>query len=192
MKTIFFDVDTQLDFVYPAGGLAVPGAENIVGNLAKLTSFAASHSHQIVSTADAHSEDDPEFKVWKPHCVVGTTGQQKCSATLLPPRQVLNGDVAGVLSAPQIVVEKQMLDCFANPNLRPLLKLLAADRYVVYGVVSEFCVKCAALGLLETGARVELVSDAIKCLDPAAEKALIEEFCQRGGQMTTTQEVLSS
>ena len=59
MKTVFFDVDTQLDFVFPAGALAVPGAENIVDNLAKLTRYAAAHSHQIVSTADAHSEDGP-------------------------------------------------------------------------------------------------------------------------------------
>jgi nicotinamidase/pyrazinamidase len=186
MKTVFFDVDTQLDFVYPAGALAVPGAQTIVENLASLTRYAAQSSHQIVSTADAHSEDDAEFKVWKPHCVVGTTGQQKCALTLLPSRQTLYGDVRAALSAAQIVVEKQMLDCFTNANLRPLLSLLAADRYVVYGVVSEFCVQCAALGLLEIGARVEVVSDAIKCLDPVAERALLEEFCQRGGNVTTT------
>ena len=166
MKTIFFDVGTQLDFVYPAGALYVPGAENIVGNLTKLTRYAAEKSYQIIATMDAHSEDDAEFKVWKPHCVVGTTGQQKCAGTIAPE---------------QIVIEKQRLDCFSNPKLRPLLSELAADRYVVYGVVSELCVKCAALGLLETGARVELVTDAIQCLDPAAERALIEEFTARGG-----------
>jgi nicotinamidase/pyrazinamidase len=181
VKTIFFDVDTQLDFVYPAGALAVPGAEKIVENLAKLTRYAAQNSHQIISTADAHSEDDAEFKFWKPHCVVGTTGQQKCAATLLAERQTLSGDVARSRLGAQIVVEKQMLDCFTNPNLRPLLNTLGAGRYVVYGVVSEYCVKCAALGLLATGARVELVTDAIQCLDPAAERALIEEFRSRGG-----------
>lgn len=174
MKTAFFDVDTQLDFMFPAGALYVPGAESIVENLRNLTRFAAGNQYQIISTADAHTEDDPEFKVWKPHCVAGTTGQQKCAATLLP-----------AASAQQIMIEKQQLDCFTNPNLRPLLQKLAADRYVVYGVVSEYCVKCAALGLLETGARIELVSDAIKCIDPAAERALIEEFTIRGGHMTT-------
>jgi nicotinamidase/pyrazinamidase len=183
MKTIFFDVDTQLDFVFPAGALYVPGAENIVDNLGKLTRFAASHSYQIISTADAHTEDDPEFKIWKPHCVAGTVGQQKCAATLLLQRTILTSALS---LAPQIIVEKQMLDCFTNPNLRPLLASLAADRYVVYGVVSEYCVKCAALGLLETGARVELVSDAIQTLDPAAERALFAEFSGHGGYITNT------
>ena len=185
MKTIFFDVDTQLDFVFPAGALAVPGAENIVDNLGKLTRYAASHSHQIISTADAHTEDDPEFKVWKPHCVAGTVGQQKCAVALLPQAQALNQNLQDFVSVPQIIVEKQMLDCFTNPNLLPLLRSLAADRYVVYGVVSEYCVKCAALGLLDTGARVNLVSDAIRTLDPSAERALVEEFIARGGHMIT-------
>jgi nicotinamidase/pyrazinamidase len=196
MKTVFFDVDTQLDFVYPAGALAVPGAENIVENLGKLTRYAGAHSCQIISTADAHREDDPEFKVWKPHCVVGTTGQLKCAATLLPKTQTListpGQDVAPFQSAPQILVEKQKLDCFTNANLWPLLKLLAAERYVVYGVVSEYCVQLAALGLLEAGnASVELVSDAISSLDKAAERALIELFTQRGGKLTKTSAVIN-
>ncbi len=191
MKTIFFDVDTQLDFVFPAGALAVPGAENIVGNLGQLTRYAAAHAHQIISTADAHTEDDPEFKVWKPHCVAGTVGQQKCAVTLLPQNQTLTAEVDRLRSTPQIIVEKQMLDCFTNPNLRPLLKLLTVDRYVVYGVVSEYCVQCAALGLLQIGGRVELVSDAIQTLDQAAERALIEQFSAAGGYVTTTAAVVS-
>jgi nicotinamidase/pyrazinamidase len=191
MKTIFFDVDTQLDFVFPAGALAVPGAENIVSNLDRLTRYAAAHAYQIISTADAHTEDDPEFKVWKPHCVAGTVGQLKCAVTLLPQHERLDRQVQDFFSVPQIIVEKQMLDCFTNPNLRPLLSLLAAKRFVVYGVVSEYCVRCAALGLLETGARVELVSDAIQSLDPSAERALVEEFRNCGGRMTTTAAVIN-
>lgn len=183
MKTVFFDVDTQLDFVFPAGALYVPGAENRVGHLAALTRYAAAHSLPIISTADAHTEDDAEFKIWKPHCVAGTVGQQKCAATLLAKSHVVDESLT---LGPQIVVEKQMLDCFTNVHLRPLLAKLAAGRYVVYGVVSEYCVKCAVMGLLETGARVELVSDAIQTLDPAAERALIEEFQARGGHVTTT------
>ena len=30
MKTVFMDVDTQLDFLYPAGALYVPGAERLI------------------------------------------------------------------------------------------------------------------------------------------------------------------
>ena len=196
MKTIFFDVDTQLDFLYPAGALHVPGAENIVKPLAELTRFAAANRIQILSTADAHAEDDAEFKTWRPHCVVGTVGQQKISATLLPKAVVLSTASdslpriqADVHGAPQIIVEKQMVDCFTNPNLRPLLNLVKASRYVVYGVIAEYCVQCAAFGLLETGVRVDLVTDAIQSLSSAEGREIIERFQAHGGELTTVANV---
>ena len=37
MKTIFYDVDTQNDFMKEDGALYVPGAESIKENLEKLT-----------------------------------------------------------------------------------------------------------------------------------------------------------
>ena len=40
MRTVFFDVDTQIDFVYPAGALYVPGAESIVPLIARLNAAA--------------------------------------------------------------------------------------------------------------------------------------------------------
>src|SRR5579884_723907 len=120
MKTVFFDVDTQLDFLYPAGALYVPSAKEMIPALAKLTHFAVENRIQIISTADAHTEDDPEFKIWKPHCVAGTAGQQKANATRVAGATVLR-DVSDS-SAPQIIVEKQKLDAFSNPNLRPLLE----------------------------------------------------------------------
>ena len=42
MKTVFFDVDTQIDFLYPAGALYVPGAEKVVEQIAALNRFAGS------------------------------------------------------------------------------------------------------------------------------------------------------
>lgn len=192
METVFFDVDTQLDFLLPSGALPVPGAEDLVKPLTELTRFANAHRIQIISTADAHTENDAEFKKWKPHCVAGTIGQRKIASTLLS-RPIVLGSAAGALEqsasrlkdASQIIVEKQMLDCFTNPNLRLLLDLLEADRYVVYGVVTEYCVRCAAFGLLDAGARVELVTDAIRSLQPADERETIESFQAQGGKLTT-------
>ncbi len=187
MKTVFFDVDTQLDFLYPAGALYVPGAEEIVKSLAELTNFAAANQIQIVSTMDAHSEDDLEFKTWKPHCVAGTNGQQKAGVTLLNQRAILGSKN----DAAQIIVEKQTIDCFSNPGLGPFLEHLKADRFVVYGVATEVCVQCAAFGLLKTGARVELVNEAIKGLSEAAERDMIERFRTLGGSTVKLSDVLA-
>jgi nicotinamidase/pyrazinamidase len=188
MKTIFFDVDNQLDFLYPAGSLYVPGAEEILPALAKLTQYAKENQIQIISTADAHTENDPEFETWKPHCIVGTVGQQKSAATLAVAQPSILSSTSRSTAAPspQIIVEKQHYDCFTNPNLAPLLASLRAERYVVYGVVSEICVRSAVFGLLATGGRVELVTDAIRHLNPTAYQTMLDEFRAEGGVVTTT------
>jgi nicotinamidase/pyrazinamidase len=198
VKTVFFDVDTQIDFLFPAGALYFPGAEKILKTLGALTRFAAANRLPIISTADAHSEDDLEFQTWKPHCVVGTAGQQKAGDTLLNQPLVLSTDTSSlnairsrIADATQIIVEKQMLDCFTNPNLRPLLKLIDANRYIVYGVATEHCVRSAAFGLLETGARVEVVTDAISGISASDEQEVLERFQSQGGVLTTSAAVIS-
>lgn len=178
MNTVYFDVDTQLDFLYPAGALYVPGAEAIVPHIASLNHHAAKWGHTIVSTVDAHLEDDPEFRDWPPHCVIGTAGQQKPAVTLLGAPQ-------------QIVFEKRTIDCFLDPNLLPLLQRLQADRYIVYGVVTEICVANAARGLLKTGARVDLVTDAVQHLSDEKRQQFLREFTAAGGQLTTLDTVLA-
>ena len=187
MKTVFFDVDTQIDFLYPAGALYVPGAEEVVERIAALNRFAAAHGITVISTMDAHTEDDPEFQSWPPHCVVGTAGQQKPAATLLERRTVVPNAACTVAldGSQQFLLEKQALDCFTNVNLAQLLDQMNADRYVVYGVVTEICVKCAAEGLLKTGKRVELVTDAVRSLDDAAAAEMTAAFLAAGGALTT-------
>jgi len=186
MKTVFFDVDTQIDFLYPTGALYVPGAEKVVEQIAMLNRFAGAHGIPLVSTMDAHSEDDPEFKAWPPHCVVATTGQQKPEATLLSKRVTIpNTRVAMNMDAQQILLEKQTFDCFTNVNLTALLERFGAERYVVYGVVTEICVKLAAFGLLKTGKRVELVTDAVRSLKDAASAEMTAAFLADGGVLTT-------
>src|SRR4051794_30103204 len=166
--TVFFDIDTQLDFVLPAGALYVPGAEHVLPAIARLNQFAAKQGIPLISTTDAHAENDPEFRTWPAHCVLGTIGQTKPFSTLLDKQTVVpNKRVADFALAPQIILQKTVLDAFSNPNLPTLLDSFGAVRYVVYGVVTEICVRCAIQGLLKRGeATIEVVSDAVKSLNP--------------------------
>jgi len=191
--TVFLDVDTQLDFLYPSGTLYAPGAEAIVDRVAALNHWAAKHDIPVISTMDAHTPDDPEFRDWPPHCVAGTPGQTKPLSTLLEKRVVVpnTSGLPDTDDAQQILLEKQALDCFTNVNLPALLDRLGAERCVVYGVVSEICVKFAAFGLLKTGRRVELVRDAIKELHPDAAAAMMADFTAAGGVLTTAEQILA-
>lgn len=178
MKAVFVDIDTQIDFMYPSGALYVPGAEKLLGTIADLNRRAP----LLISTMCTHAEDDSEFKVYPHHCVAGTVGQQKPVILLREKRSTIPSCADGV---EQIILEKQELDCFSNPHLMPLLGDLNADRYVVYGVVTEICVRFAAFGLLKTGKRVEIVTDAVKALDDAAAGKMFAEFSAAGGHLTT-------
>ena len=105
----FFDIDTQIDFVFPAGALYGAGAERVIPEVAALNRYAGEHGIPLISTMCAHPEDAGEFQVWPPHCVIGTIGQRKPAATLL-------GD-----PEKQILIEKDDLDMFSNPKILPLL-----------------------------------------------------------------------
>jgi nicotinamidase/pyrazinamidase len=168
MSTAFLDIDTQLDFVYPSGALYAPGAERIVSTIARLNRYALEQGIPVISTVDAHSENDPEFQVWPHHCVAGTWGQRKPESTLLPK------------GAHQIIAEKQTVHTLDAPNVRRALERVGAQSYFVYGVVTEICVLHAVRGLLEMGAKVTVVTDAIQALNPEDGARALDEMRTRG------------
>ena len=193
MTTVFVDVDSQLDFLDPAGALHVPRAERIVPAIAHLNRYAAQRGIPVVSTADAHFEDDPEFRVWPHHCVAGTLGQRKAESTLLDRRVTIpNRDCdLAIEGAQQIIVEKQTVDVFAAPNLARVFYRLSADRYVVYGVVTEICVLYAVRGLLKSGKPVVVVTDAIETLKAEDSARALAEIRSLGGKCAELGEVAS-
>jgi nicotinamidase/pyrazinamidase len=165
----FFDIDTQNDFVLPDGKLYGPGAERVIPQVAALNQYAGEHGIPLISTMCAHTKDSKEFVVWPPHCIVGTLGQQKPAATLLADREK------------QIVIEKDDLDIFSNPVVLPLLDKLGIDECFVYGVFTEYCVKCAIMGLLKTGRKVSLVTEATVSLSQTEGEHVVSDFLAAGG-----------
>jgi nicotinamidase/pyrazinamidase len=193
---IFWDVDTQVDFLSPDGKLYVPGSEAIVPTLQRLTQWAAEHRTLVVASVDAHHADDAEFRQWPPHCVVGTAGQQKIPETSLPRRLVLpnrSAEIPADLSAwQQVILEKQQLDVFTNPNTGTLVEQLGRPDVVLYGVVTELCVSAAARNLLQQGCRVTLVEDAIAAIDSAKAQQCLNEFVGLGAQLAKAGDVIGS
>jgi nicotinamidase/pyrazinamidase len=194
MSTVFFDIDSQWDFVYPAGALYVPRAERAVPAIARLNSWAAGQGIPVVSTMDAHTEDDPEFRAWPHHCVAGTLGQHKAEPTLLEKRVVIPNRPyeVSLQSAQQIVLEKQNVNMFTAVNLPRVLDELKAQRCVVYGVATEICVWHAAIGLLKTGRDVTVVTDAIEGLRAEDSAQTLKGIVAAGGKLATTAEITAA
>ena len=193
---VFWEVDTQKDFMLPGGKLYVPGAERLLPNIKRLTDAARQGRVFLVSHGCYHTQDDPEFATFPPHCVKGTAG-----AGFVP--EALTGKVATVPNEPtaalpqdlsqyqQILLEKQTLDIFASLHADELVKRLAGDaEFVVFGVVTEFCVRFAAKGLLDRGRRISVVQDAIETLNPQDGKRTISELTAAGAGVITTGQAL--
>jgi nicotinamidase-related amidase len=91
----------------------------------------------------------------------------------------------------QIVLEKQTLDIFQSHHADALVERLgSAAEYVVFGVVTEYCVGWAVRGLLQRKRRVAVVRDAIETLAPEVGEKTLAEFRGLGARVVTTEEVL--
>src|ERR1700687_4944231 len=178
---IFWEVYVQADFMVPGGKLYVPGAEKILPNIRKLTDAARRGDVFLVSHGCFHPADDPEFKQFPPHCLKGTAGAEFVPEALADNFvRVENDDKAklpeDLFKYRQIILEKQTLDVFESRHAEELAERLGSTaEFVVFGVVTEYCVSCAVKGLLRRKRRVAVVRDAIETLAPeAGEKTLAE------------------
>ncbi len=196
-RVVFWEVDTQADFMLPGGKLYVPGAERIIPNLRRLVDAAREGRVFLVSDACVHTLEDEEFKVWPPHCLSGTPGAQIIPETLTENFHLIPNRAGARLPVDlgkfqQVVLEKQTLDVFDNPNTEAVLERLDREaEFIVFGVVTEYCVRCAASGLLDRGRRVAIVTDAVETLNPADGRRTLEELTARGARLLTTDQALA-
>ena len=197
---IFWDVDTQVDFMQPGGNLYVPGAEKLLPNLKLLTEAARRNEVFLVSDACVHGPDDEEFKRFPPHCVRGTRGAEIIPETIagrffVIPNRAHTKIPPDLTKVQQVILEKQTLDVFDNPNTEKVLERLKSftDRdaqFFIFGVVTEYCVRLAAKGLRDRGRRVSLVRDAIETLNAADGQKTLDELTAMGVRLVTTEQAL--
>ena len=195
-KIIFWGVDAQEDFMKPGGKLYVPGAEKLLPNLRRLTDAARQGRVFLVSHGCVHTKNDPEFAQFPPHCIRDTPGAKLVSEALAEKFVIVPNEPTAKLPADlaqiqQIVLEKQTLDIFDSRHAEALLERLPRDaEFVVFGVVTEYCVRLAAKGLLERGRRVAVVSDAIETLNKNEARRTLAELSALGATTITTDEAL--
>jgi len=193
---IFWEVDVQRDFVLPGGHLYVPGAEKLLPNIRRLTDAARQGKVFLVSHGDFHPPNDPEFKIFPPHCVKGTFGSELVPEALTDKVVRVPNDADAKLpedlsAYQQILLEKQTLSIFETRHADALVQRLGNHaEFVVFGVVTEYCVSFAAKGLLERGRRVAVVQDAIETLKQEDGQKTVAELESLGARLTTTDQAL--
>ncbi|MFI5279985.1 MAG: cysteine hydrolase family protein [Gemmatimonadales bacterium] len=207
MSVIFWDVDTQVDFMHADGKLYVPGAESIIPNLKLLTDYAHAHGIRIVASADDHVAGHrelsatPDFKeTFPPHCMRGTPGQRKIAETALKdplviePESLPENELATKIAKHRgdILLNKHWFDVFTNENVEMVIGALKPETVVLYGVATDVCNKYAIEGLVERhpDLRVFAVHDAMKPIDQDAQDHLIRQWAEEGVRVVETDEIL--
>lgn len=144
-------IDMLNDFIAPGAPLEVPAGRSIVPAIKKRLEKSRRDGTPVVFVCDAHSPDDPEFRVWPPHAVAGTWG----------------AEVVGEL-APQAgerIVTKTAYSGFHGTDLEEVLRELEVSHLVLTGVVTNICVLYTAADALMRGFRVTVPEDSVAGLN---------------------------
>jgi len=195
---VFWEVDVQRDFMLPGGNLYVPGAEKLLPNIKRLTDAARQGKVFLVSHGCFHPEGDPEFKIFPPHCLKGSPGSELVPEALAEKVVRVENDLAAkipenLVAYQQILLEKQTLNIFESRHADELVRRLGDQaEFVVFGVVTEYCVSFAAKGLLERGRRVAVVQDAIETLKQDDGQKAVAELQRLGARFITTEQALNA
>jgi len=206
---VFWDVDTQVDFMRADGKLYVPDSESIIPVLGRLTDCAHAHRIRIIASSDDHVTGHRELSTapdWKEtfpdHCMRGTPGQEKIPETALrhPLRIEPEPQDAAAIGARarghdgDILFLKHWFDVFTNPNVLPVLNALAPARIVLYGVALDVCDRYAVEGLLKhrPDIRLALVTDAVRAIHDDQSAGLLRDWERRGVQLVTSAQVLAA
>jgi nicotinamidase/pyrazinamidase len=175
---LFWNVDTQIDFVYPRGKLYVDGAETLRPKWKELTRLAKEKSIRVVNTADYHypnsSEIDssPDFiNTFPEHCIAKTRGADFIKETDPEDPVIFDWNKDYLLPIQlfdsrehmNFIIRKDAFDVFAgNPFTEIILKKLNPDTVVVYGVTANAGVDASIKKLVKKVKNVFLVEDAIR------------------------------
>ena len=199
-KLIFWDVDTQFDFMKPEGTLYVPGAETIIEEVSEVRKIALQNGYSIIADIDWHSpgneeiSESPDFdKTFPPHCMAGSPGSERLGYLGDVPIEYVeinkmpSKTLKKLVEKDQfhIVIRKESVDAFDNPNTDELVELAGPKAVVVFGVALDFCVKYVLQGLAKhDGIKRILLRDVVKGLNPKTEDGIINELRDAGVEIT--------
>ncbi len=204
MTRVLWDVDTQVDFMLPDGKLYVPGAEETIPAMARLVEAARDAGVVHVASADDHEltdpeiSDEPDFRnTYPPHCLRGTRGAQKISATEQDDPLPLSsvpfppGLIPGLVDGRrEVLLLKKNFNVFTNPNTDPLLDALDPEEIVVFGVATDVCDDAAIRGFLQRGRKVAFVEEAARGLDEARVASCTADWRKDGVQFLGVEEAV--
>jgi len=200
MTRILWDVDTQVDFVHADGKLAVPDAAAAVPAMARLVEWSRGAGIPHVASADDHELTDAEISetpdfatTYPPHCLRGTHGFEKVTATRQadPVPLALTEVPEHWLRGREFLLLKKSFDVFTNPNADRLLELLEPEEIVLFGVATDVCDDAAIRKLVTHKHHVVFVEEASRKLDAKHTAACIDTWQKAGVELASLADTIA-
>jgi nicotinamidase/pyrazinamidase len=195
---LFWDVDTQVDFMLPDGKLYIHGAETIQPQLATIIDVAKKYGIPVFGSVDYHAPEDAELAVdpdfnrtFPPHCLAGSPGAEKVDASIPGEITWLDGQDPwpGKPLPTYLYLRKQRFDVFSNPHMSNLLSSMQARNLIVFGVALDVCVAHAIDGFLQSAGftgDIYLLTDATRAIQPQRGAQMLERWQKNGVKLIET------
>ncbi|MCD6081057.1 MAG: cysteine hydrolase [Candidatus Omnitrophica bacterium] len=162
MRQALLVIDMLNDFVREGAPLEVPKSRGIISNIKREIDKARQNEIPVIYLCDAHKPDDPEFKIWPPHCVEGTEGADVIEE-LKPDKD-------------DFIVKKVSYSGFYNTKLEELLKSLGVQKLLLTGIVTNICVLYTGVDALMRGFEVEVIEDCVAGLNEDDHKFALRQL----------------
>ena len=168
VRTALIVVDVQNDFADPAGSLYVRGGEEIVLPINAQIDEALAAGALVVYTQDWHPPTTPHFEkdggIWPVHCVAGTWGAE-LHADLRVDGPIVKKGSGGEDGYSGFSVRDPRSGEVDATQLESLVRSAGAERVVIAGLATDYCVVETVLDAVRLGHRATVLASMIRAVD---------------------------
>ena len=151
-RRVLIVTDVQEGFTR-VGNLASPECEAAIPRIVRLVEDEVARGTPLILTKDSHVENDLEFRMFPPHCIVGTEEQE-----LVPELRRFEADAAAV-------VQKRRYSALFDTDLAKTLEELDPDEVHLTGFCTDICVLHTATDLRNRDHDVVVLADGCETFD---------------------------
>jgi nicotinamidase-related amidase len=190
---LLIDIDTQKDFLLPAGSACVRNQTEVLAKIRQIMVWTSRENIPVISTVEVYPNNNGCSEI--DYCLDGTDGQKKVPCTLLRQRVSFPADDKNALPADillaykQVILHKRCVDPFDEPRIERLLSEVQADAFVLIGAGTEDAVKATAIGLLQRGKKVLVIVDALGSHNSREAKLALRKMKAKGAKLMRTKDV---
>ncbi|MBC8481369.1 MAG: isochorismatase family protein [Planctomycetes bacterium] len=195
-KQILIDINTQNDFLDAEGHRPVRHSRRVFLNIRRVFAWARKKDIPVISLCLVHPNNNGcnEFD----YCLDGTFGQKKVRFTLLQNRITYPADNNINLPADifkkyqQVILHTRSTDPFDEPRIERILSEIESANFILIGANIDGCIKSVALGLLQRGKHVTVLSDGVGSWQSREGKLALQKMKAKGAKLLETRKIAGS